>query len=421
MSRTEDRLADALTAAARAVPEETLRPLVAPQRRHRHAGRLTPLAAALAVVLVAGLAVALGGRLFGSGRTSQSPPMAAGVPRYYVETLLGSGRPVVRSTATGTVTATVPIPVDRSGPEVDLVSPAQNGTFFVIAFAPGVRGQRLYRFRLTSAGQVTGFVPVPGEPLGGSQWAADAIAASPDGSQIAVAFKFIGPAGSCGGAGERPCPSQRPDFVVVVNTATGAKSIWRNGTGQRPAFSVASLSWTGHRLVFLGQWCRGFSGNSESCGKAGRVAEVRSVNLESRGGRLDSGPVLLRESARFPYLAQGLISPDGETITAIVLRNRVVGSPAGSGTVPDNLSVEQISVSGGKLRRVLYQRHLGSTFEINGVPDFLALNSDASGKHWLLNVGLCVGHCTDGLNGWLHDGRLVPLEPVYGRDGSEAW
>ena len=36
MTRTEDRLTDALTAAARAVPEEALRPLIAPPaRRHR--------------------------------------------------------------------------------------------------------------------------------------------------------------------------------------------------------------------------------------------------------------------------------------------------------------------------------------------------------------------------------------------------
>ena len=30
MNRTEERLADALTAAARAIPEDTLRPLIAP-------------------------------------------------------------------------------------------------------------------------------------------------------------------------------------------------------------------------------------------------------------------------------------------------------------------------------------------------------------------------------------------------------
>ena len=39
----------------------------------------------------------------------------------------------------------------------------------------------------------------------------------------------------------------------------------------------------------------------------------------------------------------------------------------------------------------------------------------------MLNGGLCVGHCTDGFNGWLHDGRLVPLPPVNGREADEAW
>lgn len=39
----------------------------------------------------------------------------------------------------------------------------------------------------------------------------------------------------------------------------------------------------------------------------------------------------------------------------------------------------------------------------------------------MLNGGLCAGHCTDGFNGWLRDGQLVPLPPVNGRDVYESW
>jgi hypothetical protein len=39
----------------------------------------------------------------------------------------------------------------------------------------------------------------------------------------------------------------------------------------------------------------------------------------------------------------------------------------------------------------------------------------------VLNGGLCAGHCTDGFNGWLNGGRLMPLPPVNGRDNNEAW
>lgn len=423
MTRTEDRLTDALAAAASGVPEETLRPLNVQKPRPRRPAWLAPAAAVAGVTLVLGLAVAVSSRLPGSGgavTNSISPPL-----RYYVEVSLTPGRPVVRSTATGAVTATVPVPLDRGAPGADIVSPAQNGTFFVAAFVPGLKGQRIYRFRLTQAGRITEFAKVPGAPLGGRRWQADAIAASPDGSQVAVAFQFIGTAGPCGGPSQRPCPRLgiHPDYITVLNAVTGASSLWQNGTGQRLSFSVASLSWTadGRQLAFLGQWCPRFSANNESCGEAGRVAQLRSVDPVSGGGRLDSGPILLRQSARFPYIAQALISPDGQTITVIVLRGSVVGSPAGTGLTPDNLSVEQISAATGKLLRVLYRRHLGSTFEINGVPDFLALTADGTGQQVMLNGGICVGHCTSGFNGWLHGGRLIPLQPADGREAGEAW
>ncbi len=67
MTRTEDRLTDALTAAARAVPQETLRPLIAPPARRRQPAWLAPAAAALGIVLVVGVALAVGSRVGRSG------------------------------------------------------------------------------------------------------------------------------------------------------------------------------------------------------------------------------------------------------------------------------------------------------------------------------------------------------------------
>jgi hypothetical protein len=76
----------------------------------------------------------------------------------------------------------------------------------------------------------------------------------------------------------------------------------------------------------------------------------------ARGGRLGSGPVLLRQSARFPHIVQAQISQDG------------------------------------------------------------------AGQHWMLSGGLCGGHdCQGKFNGWLRDGRLVPLPPVNGAEVNEAW
>jgi len=363
MTGTEDRLTDALSAAARAVPAETLRLLDVPPSRRRRVTWLAPVAAALGIVLVVGLAVALGTRLSGSG-SGTSPAQADGVPHYYVEATLDA-RPVVRSTATGVVTSTVPVPIVKNVPGygTDAVASARDGVFFVAAFVPG-GGERVYRFRLTSAGQVTGFSALPGRVLGGGQWNADALAVTPDGSRIAVAFTFVGPSGSCGAKGQPACPSAHSDYIVGINAATGGTSVWRSATPDLGgnSLTVQNLSWTGdgRELVFLGRWCRGAgSFPREICHSSSLVAEVRSLDPAAGGGRLDSGRVLLRQSARFPYLARALISPDGTAITAVVLSGALKGSHSIGGMAPDNLAVERISVATGQKVATLYRRRLG--------------------------------------------------------------
>lgn len=421
MSRTEDRLADALTAAARAIPEDTLRPLVVPPRRWRRAAWVSPLAAALGIVLVVGLAIALGTRLTGSASPGGPAGGAAPVPAYYVVEGLEGGAPVVRSTATGKITATVPVPREANAGVDDILAAARGGVFFVAAAAPGASGERLYRFSLTRSGQVTGFAVVPGGVLGNRDWTPDAMAATPDGSRVAVSFAYAYAGPGCGGPGQRPCPAARPDYIDIINAGTGTRSEWRGGTV--PAFSVASLSWAadGRQLVYLGQSCHHLQLNSEACARGSRTAEVRALNPVAGGGRLDSGPVLLRQSVRYPYIAQAQITPDGTTITAVVLTGRMSSAHGVSDLVPPHLSVIQVSRAAGQPLRVLYQRNLGRTTDINTGPDFLQLSQDSAGQHWMLNAGLCVGHCTDGFNGWLRNGELVPLVPLNGREVGQAW
>src|SRR6202044_3782665 len=155
----------------------------------------------------------------------------------------------------------------------------RGGVFFVAAAAPGTEGQRLYRFRVSSAGRVTGFAPVPGGAIGRHYWGADALAVSPDGSRVAVslAYTWSGSSTTCGGAGQQPCPltTPQPDYIEVLNLNTGARSFWRGGNGA--AYSVASLSWTTHgQLVYLGQTCADQKLSSETCTKYGRTAAVRA-------------------------------------------------------------------------------------------------------------------------------------------------
>jgi hypothetical protein len=428
MTRTEDRLADALDAVARTVREDTLRPLTAPGPSHRPRGRpgwLAPVAAAVGVALVVGLAV-LAGRIT-SGHTVPTVPLPPGVPRYYVETSLTGGRPVVRSTATGAVTSTVPVPevaaANASG--YALATADATGTYFAAASSPADRGERLYRFRLTPTGRVTGFSAVPAGALASRQWAADALAVSPDGPRIAVGMSFAGPPGPCGARGERACPRARPDYVMAIDLATGARTVWRWGrTPVEHGFSVESLSWTNddRKLILLGQWCATVASN-QTCSR-GRITQVRALYPAAGGGSVAGGRGLLYQPSSSSDIVQALISPDGTSVTAVVLRGRVVGNSQISGSVPQDLSVERISVAeghAGQVLGVLYQRRLGDTSEVNGAPDFLALSQDGSGQYFMLNIGLCVGHCTDGANVWIHDGRLVPLAPADGREADQAW
>ena len=422
MSRTEDRLTDALTAAARTIPEDTLHPLIVPPPRRR-AAWASPLAAALGIVLVVGLAIALGTRLTGSGSSSGPAGGPAPVPAYYVVEGLQGGPPVVRSTTTGKITATVPVPKEANVDVYDFLAAARGGVFFVAAAAPGTSGEHLYRFSLTRSGRVTGFAVVPGGVLGNRNWTPDAMAASPDGSRVAVSFAYAYAGPGCGSTGQQPCPGPHPDYIDIIDAGTGARSVWRGGTG--PAFSVASLSWTagGRQLVYLGQSCYSLKLNSEVCAHGGRTAEVRALNPAAGGGRLDSGPVLLRQSARYPYIAQAEISPDGTTITAVVLTGRITSAHGIRAVAPPDLSVIQVSRSSRQPLRALYQRNLGLVADINTGPDFLQLSRDGSGQHWLLNGGLtcAAGRCTAGFNGWLRDGGLVPLPPVTGQEVNEAW
>jgi hypothetical protein len=419
MTRTEERLTDTLSAAAAAVREDRLRPLAMPQRRRARRAWAVPVAAAAAVVLVAALTAVAARWLPGAG---YGPQAAVPAPhRYYVEADLNLDRPVVRSTATGKVTATVPVPGGPAAASYDVITSAANGTFFVTAFLGNGWKERLYRFQLTASGHLRGFAAVPGGVFGAAMWTPDALAASPDGKLVAISF---GSLASCS-AGQKRCPSlsSQSDYIVVINTATGARSVWRGGLTKRGQyFSIGNLSWAnrGRELVFLGQWCDSqVEPGSESCGTTRR--EVRTLDPGSGGGPLDSGRILVRQSARYPFIAQAVISPDGSTVTAIVLTGPVVGNANVSGALPRDLSVDQVSVATGRLLRVLYRRDLGDTSGVNGVPDPLALMPDATGQHWMLNGGICSGHCDTGFNGWIDNGQLVPLQPTDGRLAEEAW
>lgn len=445
MTSTVDRLTDAMSAAARTVREEELRPLavpgprrcppLSPERRRRPPlspgprrrgpGWVAPLAAAAAVVLVIGLAVSVSNGLFGKLRSTGPARLPAAPHRFYLATDLASWKTVVRSTATGKTVAVVPVPsLDATEAVSPALAVAGNGTFYLAAFERGVPGEQIYRFRLTAAGHVTRFARLPGGSLRPG-WAADALAASPDGSLVAAGAYYYRDQRV---RGQTYGPA-RSDALVVIHTATGGQTAWRGGSLVRgyPYFRVASLSWAGGReLAVLGQWCRVASDpGGETCPRWERQAQLRVIDPAGRrGGSVLGGRLLLRQSPRTPFLAQALISPDGAVVTALVLRGRVVGNPQVSGFFPQNLSVQRISAATGRQVSVLYRRSLGDTSGISGgVADPLALSTDATGRNLILDGGICNSGCTNEFNGWLHAGQLVPLPPAgfAHREAAEAW
>ena len=160
MTDVLDWLTNAMSAAAGTVREQDLRPLTAPERtRRRHQPAwAAPVAAAAAMVLVIGLAVAALDGLFGTRQSGGPGRLPAAPLPLYVTTDLAITRIVVRSTVTGKAVAVVPVTL--VGNTRSLVAPALaaggNGTFYVAAFERRVREEQIYRFRLTAAGHVTG-------------------------------------------------------------------------------------------------------------------------------------------------------------------------------------------------------------------------------------------------------------------------
>jgi hypothetical protein len=417
MTRTEERLADALSAVAAAVPEETLRPLVTPPAARPRPRWVAPAAAAASIVVLAGLVTA-GAVVFGGNRAAGPlvPAAAlAAVPQYYAEADQ-DGRITVRATATNEVTATLPLRAPQFG--LGAVASAGHGVFFAAGVPPHSTHEQVYRFRVTPAGKVDGLAAVPGSRLSASE-AADALAAAPGGARVAVSIRVV---------------EQRalvlPDRLIVIDTATGARTEWRGGTrGRARTFSVASLSWTGdgQRLAVAGQWCPPSGGTflrtSIDCQNdwEHRVAEVWLIRPAAGGGLLSHGQLLLRQSARYPYLAQAVISPDGRRLTAMVLAGPDNGAP-----LPSSLTIRQIAVPSGRPLGVLYRRHLnvGASFESTVGPDPLSLTRDSTGQHWIVIAGVFPA-----ANGWLYRGRLIPLVGFGGEGagpkptgpGFEAW
>jgi hypothetical protein len=403
MTRLERQLTAVLGQVAVGVRDETLPPLTAPdQPARRWMSWYAPLAAAAAVVLVAGVAV-VASRNFGTASNASNASSATGVrglqqapswatssagpPRYYAD-VENEGTILIRATATGDVTATKT--ACASG-EAAAVAAMSDATFY-IACSSGI-----FTFNLTESGKIVYFTQVPGGEL---PIAPTVLAVSPDGAEIAISGTISRP------FGETPAPE-----IIVIDARTGVRSIWRNGLNRVGAqLSIASLSWTsdGQSLVFLADWCSPQAETLDSCvgtrnGLGPYDAQVRALHPGgSSGGRLDSGPVLLGESARFPYIAQALTSGDGSELIVAVMS----GKEDPNDLVPGDLTIVTVSVASGRQTGVLLSKNVGEP---------VTMGADESGEYLLVAAG------GGGSHGWLHDGVFHPIPPYNGDGQQMAW
>jgi hypothetical protein len=439
MTRTEDRLQDALSTLASQVRDDRLRPLPAPAPepgrlpgRHpsRHPGRqagsawrawLIPAAAAASVLLVIAVVVAVT-RHAAEPKTQQITGQVA-TPSYFVQ-WVGNGpgsRIEVQSVSTRAVIATVSLPEPPSGDVLDIGAVAaapDDRTFYAeyTVFSPSLTTRQIwiFSFSLTGSGSVTRQTMVKGglitnQPPGLQSWGD--LAVSPDGTKLALTANSTDRALNLSPA--------YSDKIIVVDLLTGQHTQWQGGlfrTGKQ--FSISDLSWSadGQSLIFLGQWCD-LPGPAASCSGgsapgAYRDAQVWSLSVATRGGALTRGDaltrghVLLRQSARFPLIAQALGGPGGSDLTVAVPSDRLAN---GNWRV---LTVEDVSATTGAVLHVDYSLSLGAGQSLS--PQQVWLAADPSGQHLLISYGVDRGFTI----GWIGHGALhrLPTTQPYPPD-----
>lgn len=150
---------------------------------------------------------------------------------------------------------------------------------------------------------------------------------SPDGTKLAFTVDSSSHVGH-----ESPGYS---DEIIAIDLRTGEQEVWMGGlyrSGEQ--FSILDVSWTadGRSLVFLGQWCDAVASprcDGTSAPGGYRDAQVWSLSLAAGGGSLSDGQPLLRQSARYPVIAQALGGPDGSDLTLAVLSGRRTETASG--------------------------------------------------------------------------------------------
>ena len=349
MPDLENLLREELQHEAQKVQPELLRPLQVPTRRPSWRPRLLPFTAAAAVIVVITAGALVAGLTAAHKPAAHKPAVSgsapASLPRFYVTTSSSPGgrgiQAVVRASASGKVTGTVPVPsalpVEWADSGGTFVTAAADDRSFIIGVqggqAPTKNGLdlRLFRFAISAAGKPGHLTELAPAPMRNET--TEGIALSPDGKLLAVSLMRDSPADAVGA-------------IQVLDLATGATRTWT-----APAHSVyipGPPSWADGSRVIAFTWLR-----STQSGLMSAPRGIRLLDTAAPGDNLVAGTVIVPSGmVAAGSIVSALITPDGRDVIVVTWRD--LTPQASTHTVI--VQFAELQAATGKLVRLLYTR-----------------------------------------------------------------
>ena len=323
----------------------------------------------------------------------------ASLPRFYVTTRSGPGgrgiQAVVRASASGQVTGTVPvpsaIPVEWADSGGTFVTAAADDRSFIIGVqggqAPTKLGLdlRLFRFAISAAGKPGHLTELAPAPMRNET--TEGIALSPDGKLLAVSLQNDSRADAVGA-------------IQVLNLATGATRTWT--APARSVYIPGPPSWADGSRVIAFTWLR-----STQSGLMAAPRGIRLLDTAAPGGNLVAGTVIVPSGVvAAGSVVSAQITPDGRDVIVVTWRD--LTPRASTHTVV--VQFAELQAATGRLVRLLRTQTERYDFaHVITVEDSLGVLSLSSQGRYALVQGIQFG--------WLDvggpdPGRFTPLPAV---------
>ncbi len=266
----------------------------------------------------------------------------ASLPRFYVTTSSAPGgrgiQAVVRASASGRVTGTVPvpsaIPVEWADSGGTFVTAAADDRSFIIGVQGGQEPTkigldlRLFRFAISAAGKPGHLTELAPAPMRNET--TEGIALSPDGKLLAVSLQN----------------DSSPDpvgAIQVLNLATGAIRTWT--APARSVYIPGPPSWADGSRVIAFTWLR-----STQSGLMSAPRGIRLLDTAAPGDNLVAGTVIVpRGVVAAGSIVSALITPDGRDVIVVTWRD--LTPRASTHTVV--VQFAELQASTGRLVRLL--------------------------------------------------------------------